>query len=203
VNFLLAIGGPHTSLTGRAQEPLTGGTQLPPDAARFAPVVTHLAEDGGIGPKTLKQLNKLDPARILKTLREFSEAHYRHIVAVNPAHPLARARKVGLEQVARERLITYTLADYPEYHAWLADLFSGLKQTPQIAEEHDSATSLIASVEAGRGVALVQQGFDCLTGPRLKVRPLTPAPQPLIVGVAYRKETSSPITKNFIAAAGA
>ena len=128
---------------------------------------------------------------------------YAVCVAVNPAHPLARARKVGLEQVARERLITYTLADYPEYHAWLADLFSGLKQTPQIAEEHDSATSLIASVEAGRGVALVQQGFDCLTGPRLKVRPLTPAPQPLIVGVAYRKETSSPITKNFIAAAGA
>jgi len=29
------------------------------------------------------------------------------------------------------------------------------------------------SVEAGRGVALVQEGFDCLTGPRLKVRPLT------------------------------
>src|SRR6266478_5953936 len=126
---------------------------------------------------------------------------YAVCVAVNPAHPLARARKIGLEQVARERLITYTLADYPEYHAWLADLFSGLKRPPQIAEEHDSATSLIASVEAGRGVALVQQGFDCLTGPRLKVRPLTPAPPPFVVGVAYRKGANSPATANFIAAA--
>ncbi len=128
---------------------------------------------------------------------------YAVCVAVNPAHPLARARKVGLEQVANERLITYTLADYPEYHAWLVDLFSTLKRSPQIAEEHDSATSLIASVEAGHGVALVQQGFDCFAGPRLKVRPLTPAPPPFVVGVAYRKETNSPVTKNFIAAAGA
>src|SRR5205823_4369519 len=95
----------------------------------------------------------------------------------------------------------YTFADYPEYHAWLSELFAPLKRPPQIAEEHDSATSLIASVEAGRGVALVQQGFDCLTGPRLKVRPLTPAPAPFVVGVAYRKGTHSPATEHFIAAA--
>src|SRR5713101_7512877 len=130
----------------------------------------------------------------------FEELHrYAVCVAVHPAHPLARARKVGLEQVANERLITYTLADYPEYHAWLVDLFSTLKRSPQIAEEHDSATSLIASVEAGRGVALVQQGFDCFAGPRLKVRPLTPAPPPFVVGVAYRKEAHSPAAANFTA----
>ncbi|MDB6064828.1 MAG: hypothetical protein JWR26_1036 [Pedosphaera sp.] len=125
---------------------------------------------------------------------------YAVCVAVHPSHPLARARKVGLEQVAGERLITYTLADYPEYHAWLYDLFAPLKRPPLIAEEHDSATSLIASVEAGRGVALVQQGFDCLTGPRLKVRPLTPAPAPLIVGVAWRNQANSPAVEAFIAA---
>lgn len=122
-------------------------------------------------------------------------------MAAHPAHPLARARKVGLEHIAKERLIAYTLADYPEYHAWLSDLFARLKQPPQIAEEHDSSTSLIASVEAGRGVALVQQGFECLTGQRLKVRPLTPAPPPFVVGVAYRKEDGSAATAGFIRAA--
>jgi len=127
--------------------------------------------------------------------------HLAVCVAVHPAHPLARRRKIGLEQVAAERLITLTLADYPEYHAWLSDLFAPLKRSPQIAEEHDSATSLIVSVEAGRGVALVQQDFDCFTGPRLKVRPLTPAPPPFVVGVAYRKDANSPAAKNFIAAA--
>jgi len=126
---------------------------------------------------------------------------YAVCVAVNLTHPLARARKVGLEQVARERLIAYTLADYPEYHAWLADLFGPLQGAPLIAEEHDSSTSLIASVEAGRGVALVQQGFECLAGPRLRIRPLTPAPPPFVVGVAYRKDANSPAVEKFITAA--
>ena len=53
-------------------------------------------------------------------------------VAVHPAHPLARARKVGMEQVANERLIAFTLADYPEYHAWIVDLFAPLNRTPTI-----------------------------------------------------------------------
>ena len=131
----------------------------------------------------------------------FEELHrYPVCVAVNPAHPLARARRVTLEKIIEERLIAYTLAEYPEYHSWLAGLFSA-GRAPKIAEEHDSATSLIAAVEAGRGVAVVQKGFDCLSGPRLKVRPLTPAPPPLVVGIAYRPDDNSMATKNFIEAA--
>lgn len=122
-------------------------------------------------------------------------------VAMHPAHPLARARKVGLAQVARERLVGFTLADYPEFHAWLVELFAPLNVAPQIVEEHDSVTSLIAAVEAGRGVALVSQHLECLAGPRLKVRPLKPAPSPLVVGIASRKETGSAATADFIAAA--
>ena len=153
--------------------------------------------DGKLHVALLIQLS----AKVLTGL-VFEELHrFAVCVAVHPSHPLARARKVGLEQVANERLIAYTLADYPEYHAWLADLFAPLKRPPKIAEEHDSSTSLIASVEAGRGIALVHQDFDCLTGPRLKIRPLTPAPPLFVVGIAYRKETNSTATENFIAAA--
>jgi DNA-binding transcriptional LysR family regulator len=92
-------------------------------------------------------------------------------------------------------------ADFPEYHLGFTTLFAFLKRAPQIAEEHDSATSLIAAVEAGRGVALVLQGFDYLSGPRLKVRRLQPPPPPLVIGIAYRKEKNSPVTDNFVAAA--
>jgi len=139
-------------------------------------------------------------AKVLAGLDFRELRRYAVCVAMHPSHPLARARKVGLEQVARERLIAYTLADYPEYHAWLSALFAPLNVSPNIAEEHDSSTSLIASVEAGRGVALVQQGFDCLAGPRLKVRPLTPAPSPLVVGIAWRKDANSPLVRKFVAA---
>jgi DNA-binding transcriptional LysR family regulator len=122
-------------------------------------------------------------------------------VAMNPAHPLAGARRVGLEQVAQERLITFTAADYPEHHAWITDLFAPLNRSPQIAEEHDSITSLIAAVESGRGVAVIAQPLDGLGSPRLKIRPLQPAPPPLGVGIAYCKKFRSAATDNFIAAA--
>jgi DNA-binding transcriptional LysR family regulator len=153
--------------------------------------------DGKLHVALLVQLSAMATAGLV-----FEELQ-RHAVcvAMHPAHPLARARKVGLEQVAKERLIAFTLADYPEHHAWIADLFAPPIRPPQIVEEHDSATSLIAAVEAGRGVALVSQRLECLAGPRLKVRPLQPAPPPLVVGIACLKGNKSMATIDFIAAA--
>lgn len=119
-------------------------------------------------------------------------------VALHPAHPLARARKVGLEQVAKEGLVAFTLADYPEHQAWLAGLFAPLDRAPRIVEEHDSITSLIAAVESGRGVAVIAQPLNGLASPRLKIRPLQPAPPPLGIGIAYRKKLRSTATDNFI-----
>ncbi len=119
-------------------------------------------------------------------------------LAMHPAHPLARAARIGLRAVAAERLIAYSKEDYPEYHTWLENLFRKQKASPQIGEEHDSATSLIAAVEAGRGVALVQQGFECLSGPRLEVRPLKPAPPPFVVGVAWRENERDAVVSAFL-----
>jgi DNA-binding transcriptional LysR family regulator len=140
-------------------------------------------------------------ARVTEGLIFEELSRYPVCVAVHPTHPLARARKVDLEQVSRERLIAFTLTEYPEYHAWIAELFAQFARPPQIVEEHDSATSMIAAVEAGRGVALVSQRFDCLAGPRLKVRPLKPAPPPLVVGIARRKGKLSVATESFVTAA--
>ena len=122
-------------------------------------------------------------------------------VAAHAGHRFARARKIALADLADERLIGYARVDYPEYRHWLTSLFAPLKKAPQIAEEYDSATSLIAAVEAGRGVALVPKAFECLSGPRLKIRPISPAPPPFIVGVARRKKLNSAQTEKFIAAA--
>ena len=122
-------------------------------------------------------------------------------VAMNPAHPLTRERRVGLEQIAKERLIAFTRTDYPEHHAWIADLLAPLNRSPQIVEEHDSITSLIAAVESGRGVAVIAQPINGLASSRLKIRPLQPAPPPLAVGIAYCKKFRSTATDNFLEAA--
>ena len=120
-------------------------------------------------------------------------------VAAHPSHPLAQARTASLRAVARERLIGYNHEDYPEYHEWLTNLFAPLGLKPHLAEEHEGATSLIAAVEAGRGVALVPQSFNCFAGARLKMRPLKPAPAPMVVGVARRKTSLPAAAEDFVA----
>jgi DNA-binding transcriptional LysR family regulator len=112
-------------------------------------------------------------------------------VAAHPSHPLARSKKVALGDLSKERLISYDSKEYPEYQAWLKELFSKTGSLPPISEEHESSTGLIAAVEAGRGVALVQEGFDCFSGPRLSVRVLTPKPPPFVVGVAHCRDLRS------------
>ncbi len=124
-------------------------------------------------------------------------------LAAHPTHPLARERRVKLRDVLSERLIAYSKADYPEYHERLQALFAPFGRVPQVAEEHDSSTSLIAAIEAGRGVALVPASLGCLAGPRLRLRSLTPAPAALVVGLARKKGASSKVVERFIAAARA
>lgn len=108
-------------------------------------------------------------------------------VALAPGHPLARKRRLGLADLAGEKLVAFTLAEYPEYHLWLAEMLAPLPVPPRIVEEHDAATSLITSVETGRGIAIVSEHLQCLSGPRLKVRALQPPPPPLVIGLARRE----------------
>jgi DNA-binding transcriptional LysR family regulator len=121
-------------------------------------------------------------------------------VAVAMTHALARKRTVSLARLRQERLMGYSRDDYPEYAHWLEDLFRPAPFDPCAMEEYDSATGLIAAVEAGRGVALVSTSMKCLAGPRVKFLPLAPALPPLVVG-ALAIVSAPPLTKQFIATA--
>lgn len=126
-------------------------------------------------------------------------ARYPMCVAVSPGHPFSKTRSVSLDQAVRQPLIGYSRAEYPEYHEQLEKIFASTKRKPQIVEEHDSVTSLIAAVESGRGIALAPSCLSCMVGPRLKLLPLkmTP-PDDVIVGAAWRKENLSPVGERFL-----
>ena len=132
---------------------------------------------------------------------EFVELRrYAVCVAVSPAHRLARARKIGAPQLVAERLIAFSRDEYPEYHSWLNNLFASVERPPAIAEELDSATSLMAAVEAGRGVALVLEPFKSFVGSRVKLVPFSTPP--LVVGAAFFKGPgASKHAEHFLAAA--
>ncbi|MCE0483559.1 MAG: LysR substrate-binding domain-containing protein [Methylacidiphilales bacterium] len=138
--------------------------------------------------------------RALRGLTFEKVAEYPFYVAVAVSHPFARKRLVSPAQLKNERLMAYNREDYPEQAELLQQLFAPYGFEPQLADECDSATSLIAAVEAGRGVALVASSMRCLAGPRLKFLPLKPKLPPITVGALFLKPAGRWV-EPFIAAA--
>jgi DNA-binding transcriptional LysR family regulator len=119
-------------------------------------------------------------------------------LAVPPGHRFARLRSIPVAQLAAEPLVAYSRQEYPEYHAYLAALFDRARIRPRIVEEHEGGVGLVASVEAGYGVALVSQSLACSIGSRLKLIPLTPAPVPVVVGAAWTEGGLTPAAEQFL-----
>ena len=151
-------------------------------------------ESGNLQVALMVKASGKPPRRLM-----FEElCRYPICVAMAKANPLARARSLALRELNAQRLVVYSLEDYPEYHELLSGLFQSFGGVPPIAEEHDSATSLIAAVEASRGVAIVPSSLACLAGPRLKLVEVSPAPEPLVVGVAYEPKRLSPAAERLV-----
>jgi DNA-binding transcriptional LysR family regulator len=122
-------------------------------------------------------------------------------VAMPAHHPLAKKRKVSLTELHEHKLIGYSRHGYVEYHHWLEDLAQGTRRPFRLAEEFDSMTSLITAIESGRGAALVSKSLSSFSGPRLQYRPISPAPEPFHVGIAWREKGAKKSTRAFVAAA--
>jgi DNA-binding transcriptional LysR family regulator len=63
--------------------------------------------------------------------------------------------------------------------------------------QHDSLAGILASVEAGTGVAIGMDVFGYSFGNRVKVLDLIPEPKPISIGVAALKGKLSPAAKKF------
>lgn len=140
-------------------------------------------------------------ARALRGLKFELLGEYPICVAMPNAHPLARMKALKLEQIAGEPLVAYSRTDYPEYHTMLTELFRPTGRAPRIAEEHDSAPSLIAAAEIGRGLVIAPSCLGMLAGARLKLRPIRPAPAPIQLGAVFDPQRLSGATVKFLAAA--
>jgi len=154
------------------------------------------------GKLQLSLMVRLD-RNMLRGLDFVELARYPMRVAVAPKHPLAQSKTISLDQVAREPLIAYHRADYPEYHAMLDKLFAAVGRKPRIAEEHDGVSGVVLAVESGGGFAFVPSCVACLVGPRLKLIPLSTATPEVPVVAVWKKEALTEPVKEFIAAAKA
>lgn len=157
-----------------------------------------------LGTKRLQVALTVKPTGKMARGLAFKElARYAMMVAVAPNHPLAKLKAITLQQVAPEPLIGLSRKDYPEAHIETKKMFGAVKLKPNFAEEHEGGTSIIAAVEAGRGVALVPSSLGCIVGTRVKLLPLKPALPPIPVAAVWLKENETEVVKRFIGATGA
>ena len=124
-------------------------------------------------------------------------------VAAHKKHRFARLREVPMSEVARQPILAFSREEYPSYQVLLAKLLSPYTSAPKIVPEYDNLESIIVAVEAGHGVAILYEGLSGISGKRLVLRPLKPAPQPPPIVIAYRKEHVSATVAAFVEAARA
>ena len=122
-------------------------------------------------------------------------------LAVPPTHRFAPLDSIALKQALQEPLVIFSRKDYPEYYEYLEDLLARVKLKPRIAEEHDSAASLIAAIESGSGLGILPWTFSCSSGPRLKFVLLSPKPPQIEIGVVWPGSGPSAIAERFFQAA--
>ncbi len=121
-------------------------------------------------------------------------------VAVAPKHPLAKSKLVTLDRLVSEPIIGLRHDEYPGYLDFVANIFAPIGHVPRLAGEHDSINSILASVEAGQGIALVAQSTACMTGSRLKLIPVAGTPA-IIIYAAWKREAVPLLVEKFVAAA--
>lgn len=117
---------------------------------------------------------------------------------VGVTHPLAKARRVSLDQLASEPLAALARKDYPYYHQHLRRVLATVGRRPRVGSEHDSGTSLLAAVAAGHEWTLLP---SCATGRRLKFLQLRPAPPPWSIVALWRKDAANELVRAFVNAA--
>lgn len=119
-------------------------------------------------------------------------------VAVTPAHPFARRRRVTVEQVCSEPIIVYCRKEYPDYQEFIGRSLGSQARKLRVAEECGSGTSLAAAVQSGKGICICASIFATATGRRLTFLPLHPRPPRAVVGIAHRSRGSDPLTGRLV-----
>lgn len=124
-------------------------------------------------------------------------------IAVHKGHRFAKLRKVPLSEIAQEPIIALSEAEYPWYNGFVTKLLSPHQPSFKVADEYNSAQSVIAAVEAEQGVAIVYDVMAKTIGSRVVLRPIVPISEGFPLILAYREKMMSPIVEKFLTAARA
>ena len=115
-------------------------------------------------------------------------------------HAFAQRRSVTLDEVMRQPIVAFVREGYPDYHHWLQGVVRHAKRVARIVAHVDGATSLMAAVEAGQGIAFGPPTYAMMAGKRAKYLAIKPPAPPIVVGAILRAGKASPLLQAFLQA---
>jgi DNA-binding transcriptional LysR family regulator len=120
-------------------------------------------------------------------------------LAINRNHPLQGKKVVTARDLEGQRMVLFCQRDYPEYWQRVTAWFKEQGINAKVAGEYDGANSLVSAVEAGLGAALVVERMACSFPQRLVLKPLQPAPSPVVIAAGLaRTKQDDPILQVFV-----
>jgi DNA-binding transcriptional LysR family regulator len=115
-----------------------------------------------------------------------------------PDHPLARQRRFPLSALSEDAFIT-PARHTSIYFDWYINLCRGAGFEPKIAQEADSAQSMLTMASAGVGVALVPEIMRAFhSAADVEFRDIFPNTPSLTFHLAWRRNDVSPGLKSFL-----
>ncbi len=125
-------------------------------------------------------------------------AAYKTVAALNKAHPLAGKAVVKLKALDSMFFIGMSENGYPSYRHWFTTVCRQAGFNPKVLQDVDIERTVLHSVAAGLGVALLPDQVRNLPHQDVVFRPISPTV--LIEScLAWKAENPSPAIKTYLA----
>jgi DNA-binding transcriptional LysR family regulator len=131
-----------------------------------------------------------DEARFEKALALEPVVEVGMIAALPPEHALTALRKVPLQKLADEPLVTFKRSSAPALHDWIRDLCRASGFEPNIGRQCDQAQAMLDSVAGGIGIAILPEFFRRYQSEAV-FRPLAPHTPKTELCMVWRRRDNS------------
>ncbi len=125
------------------------------------------------------------------------------VVALPAVHPLAAQRRVAIAALAGEPWVLFPRRLAADLYDQILGLCERAGFRPRLAQEAMQMQTVARLVGAGIGVSLVPRSVQTLHSAGVAYRPLRDATAAVEMAVAWRRDDSSPLLRQFLAVARA
>ncbi|MBP1884550.1 DNA-binding transcriptional LysR family regulator [Ensifer mexicanus] len=132
-------------------------------------------------------LGFIRPVENIGSLRFFSIAHERYLLAVEKSSPLAVRSEIGIEDLKDQKIISFSRANLSYTERYFAEKFEEHDLTKNIAYTCDDTFSLVSLVSSGLGIGFAPEWTDGMPNRNFELRKVSGIDFRIGLGVAWNK----------------